>query len=329
MKILSFESFKLITEAADNRTLSIQKALKSKGAVYASILGKTGPNGDGLDGKMGPNTISAIKKFQQENGIKQTGFVGNQTSAALGISGPGKDVSAGSASQSAASQSANIPGASNQVNNQIAYLKSINYNKPFTIVDDKNSKVYAINADFSLNKAYEVITGAKKGDMLTTTTFKDWISDNMISKIKDFFTRAWGTSVADAGDYIEQCYLNTELKALITPSGIFKRRSGPSAWLTDKILTFFFEKVYGKKFIGWETMSGEEIPYGFHGTKNPERIDVDLDQFSAQACQKHRKMSYGCINFKEADILNIDKFISDDQVSFWLPNASNGIVKFS
>jgi peptidoglycan hydrolase-like protein with peptidoglycan-binding domain len=74
-----------IFEAEDPTIKAIQAALKSKGPEYASLLGTSGPNGDGVDGQSGPKTIAAIKKFQQANGISPTGFVGKQTAPKLGV----------------------------------------------------------------------------------------------------------------------------------------------------------------------------------------------------------------------------------------------------
>ena len=39
----------------------------------------------GADGKYGANTMAAVKKYQKDNGIKQTGFVGDITSRKLGV----------------------------------------------------------------------------------------------------------------------------------------------------------------------------------------------------------------------------------------------------
>lgn len=75
----------LISEAADEKVRAVQAALKAKGGEYASLLGTTGPNGDGVDGVYGANTKAAIKKFQADNGIQQTGFAGPLTSKALGV----------------------------------------------------------------------------------------------------------------------------------------------------------------------------------------------------------------------------------------------------
>jgi peptidoglycan hydrolase-like protein with peptidoglycan-binding domain len=39
-----------------------------------------------VDGKMGPKTAQAIKKFQQSNGLPQTGHLDQQTASKLGVS---------------------------------------------------------------------------------------------------------------------------------------------------------------------------------------------------------------------------------------------------
>ena len=39
-----------------------------------------------------------------------------------------------------------------------------------------------------------------------------------------------------------------------------------------------------------------------------------------------RKMSFGCINFRESDILDISKFITAGQKTIWLPDTTDGIV---
>jgi peptidoglycan hydrolase-like protein with peptidoglycan-binding domain len=39
-----------------------------------------------VDGRMGPKTAAAIKKFQQGNGLPQTGHLDQQTASKLGVS---------------------------------------------------------------------------------------------------------------------------------------------------------------------------------------------------------------------------------------------------
>ena len=59
-----------------NKVRAIQNALIKLGY-------NVGPTG--ADGKYGANTMSAVKKYQRDNGIKQTGFVGNVTAGKLGV----------------------------------------------------------------------------------------------------------------------------------------------------------------------------------------------------------------------------------------------------
>jgi len=59
-----------------NKVRTIQNALIKLGY-------NVGPTG--ADGKYGANTMSAVKKYQKDNGIRQTGFVGDVTSSRLGV----------------------------------------------------------------------------------------------------------------------------------------------------------------------------------------------------------------------------------------------------
>ena len=58
---MRFNEFKIINEAFDSQVLVMQKELKAKGAD----LGTFGPNGDGLDGRLGPYTRRAAEKFPE------------------------------------------------------------------------------------------------------------------------------------------------------------------------------------------------------------------------------------------------------------------------
>jgi hypothetical protein len=58
---MRFYEFKIINEAFDQQVLTMQKELKAKGAD----LGTFGPNGDGLDGRLGPYTRRAAEKFPE------------------------------------------------------------------------------------------------------------------------------------------------------------------------------------------------------------------------------------------------------------------------
>ena len=58
---MRFSEFKIINEAFDQQVLTMQKELKAKGAD----LGTFGPEGDGLDGRLGPYTRRAAEKFPE------------------------------------------------------------------------------------------------------------------------------------------------------------------------------------------------------------------------------------------------------------------------
>jgi peptidoglycan hydrolase-like protein with peptidoglycan-binding domain len=70
----------LMEQTYKDKVTAIQQELKKRGYD----LGNSGPNEDGIDGVYGPKTTQAVIKFQEENGIKQTGFVGDTTAAKLG-----------------------------------------------------------------------------------------------------------------------------------------------------------------------------------------------------------------------------------------------------
>lgn len=72
---------KVLTEQATDKVKAVQQALVNLGYN----LGNTGPNKDGVDGRFGDLTRSAVIQFQKKNGIKQTGNVGEVTSKALGV----------------------------------------------------------------------------------------------------------------------------------------------------------------------------------------------------------------------------------------------------
>jgi len=59
-----------------NKVRTIQNALIKLGYNVGAT---------GADGKYGANTMSAVKKYQRDNGIRQTGFVGNVTAGKLGV----------------------------------------------------------------------------------------------------------------------------------------------------------------------------------------------------------------------------------------------------
>ena len=62
-------------------TAQLQQFLKDHN--YASYLGITGPNQDGVDGIFGPNTTAAVKAFQKDNALAQDGIIGFGTKAVI------------------------------------------------------------------------------------------------------------------------------------------------------------------------------------------------------------------------------------------------------
>ena len=220
-----------------------------------------------------------------------------------------------------------ISGVSKQVNKQIDYMRQNNIlsNDKFTILDDKNSKVYAFSPGYTLVKAYYVITGKNRGDMLKTQTMGDWVKDNW----KNVFSKLWSTlSFNSAVDYVDNCYFNqAQWEIKNTPSGVFKRAGLVENFMGDWLATTFISEDYGKRFITWETCEGKTIPFGFHGTENKKRLDVLNSENIENQKSCRRKMSFGCINFKESDVVEINNFINSGQLTIWLPDSSDSIVE--
>jgi len=215
--------------------------------------------------------------------------------------------------------------ASDQVKKQLQYMKNNNIlpKDKFTILDDRNSKVYEINPGYKIVKSFFVITGKNKGDELKTKSITSWALDNWKTVLNKIYN-SQGEAVKD----IENAYFSQdEWKIKNTPSGIFKRAGIITNWLNDLVATNLAEETYGKRFITWETLDGNIIPFGFHGTQKPERLPV-IDNANKNQKISKRKMSFGCINFKESDVIEIDKFITRGQLSIWLPDSTNDIVKF-
>lgn len=234
---------------------------------------------------------------------------------------------------------------SSQVIAQLNYMKSKNLlsNQKFTILDDKNSQVHAFTPGYNLFRTYYVITGKNRGDELKTQTMKDWVMKNwtdvgakffssIYNQTKNLVTKGYKSAqnpLQDVANYIDGCYFNQkEWNIKNTPSGVFKRAGNVVNFMNDLLATTFIEKDYGARFVTWQTCDGTTIPFGFHGTKSSERIKnlPGGESFSKKQCTK-RKMSFGCINFNDADVKEISSFITAGQLSIWLPDTSNNIVE--
>jgi peptidoglycan hydrolase-like protein with peptidoglycan-binding domain len=81
---------------------SASQQQKQSPEVVKQVQQKLSENGQDVqpDGKMGPKTQAALKEFQQQNGIKPTGQLDQQTLAALKIGESGSSATGGSASPS-------------------------------------------------------------------------------------------------------------------------------------------------------------------------------------------------------------------------------------
>lgn len=62
----------------------LQKLLKAEGYE----IGKSGPDGDGIDGIFGGETLSAVRAYQSDHNLTPDGIVGKQTWAVLEMDGP-------------------------------------------------------------------------------------------------------------------------------------------------------------------------------------------------------------------------------------------------
>ena len=63
--------------------------------------------------------------------------------------------------------------------------------KKFTVLDDINNILYAINKDFSLNFKCGAMTGKDKGDELKTITFQDWVKSKFAMKELSKYYPGW------------------------------------------------------------------------------------------------------------------------------------------
>jgi peptidoglycan hydrolase-like protein with peptidoglycan-binding domain len=331
----------------------LQELLKSLGYN----LGTSGIYGDGIDGDYGGKTSTAISNYQSYKGLKQTGVFTPSLGKSLisdyskGLK-PGKQgvgAKAGGAATAATSATSTTSqakkfhnlGLSKQVIKQLEYLETnkLMSNEKFTILDDINSQVHTFEPGYNHKKTYYVITG------------KDASSDKVV--LNKFYSQLWQAAKQDVknmfkgnfekfGESISNClgggYKDNEWTNInATPSGLFKRTS---ATFFDELARVDFKNtnitsleikynlaVYGKKYMSFETMGGKEIATAFHGTQTAERVSVlEAKDIEKQSCKK-RKMSKGCVNFKEPDVIEISKFITPGQKSIWLPSANpNDII---
>ena len=334
-----------------------QKLLKLSG----QNLGNYGPNKDGIDGDWGSTSKKALKNvtgssnLNFENFKKLMSLVASDKNKADEFvkfiqSGGSSIKKTNDVNQNKLKPKENKLGVSNQVQRQLDYLSTEKkiYDEKFTILDDKNNKVHCFEPGYKLIKTYDVISGRDVGDDLKTETMGDWVLNNkgyVWNEMKDTLVKTFsslfstddntnnvqdaGKSIDDFAKNLDNCYFNQEAwKIRNTPSGVFERAGVVENFMNDWVATAFMEKDYGKRFITWETLGGDTIPFGFHGTKNDGRLKVlNTNDLNKQSCKK-RNMSFGCINFKEQDIVEINNFIDSGQKTIWLPDASDDIVRW-
>lgn len=287
---------------------NFQNFAKSKG--FKNVSGKNIGKLIVSDGKWGPNTDAAWKKLSSSYYVPEikTNTSKTNTSKTSNISW--------------------LKSTSKQVKQQINYLINQGFSRPFTIVDDINSKVYAVNEDFSLHGVYNVITGRDRGDEVKDVTFYDWYMEHPLDNTWKFLKDIFNSDLNSAVKNLDSQYFNTQMWVKKnTPSGLFFADKSPGNWLESKVMTAFAEKTYGKRFIGFKKPDGKSLAVGFHGTKNPERININSDDWTRAVKSRKGNFSFGCINFKDTDIQNISDFINNGQPSFWLPDSSSGIVE--
>jgi hypothetical protein len=302
----------------------------------------------GNGGRKDPKNIEKVNQLQQKlidlgylktDTGKPTGYFGPLTQNALDLYSKRKPVSKSDSKKiDTKTQDKKISTQkqlSPQVQKQLQYLKENNLlrNDKFTILDDKNSRVHLFNPEYTLFKTLFVITGKNRGDVLKTQTMSDYIKTNW-RLLGDIFKKKFDItkpidSFKSIVNEIDSCYFGQEeWEIRNTPSGIFKRAGTFSNFMNDWLATTFMEKDYGSRFITWETLDGKTIPFGFHGTKNQDRLKVlNTYDIEKQNCKK-RKMSFGCVNFNDNDVKIVNDFVNSGQISIWLPDETNNIVQF-
>ena len=294
---------------------------------YQKILGLV------PDGAFGNKTKNAVINFQRSNGLNATGVIDQQTrnmldtkASAFPFDGK-KNQKIGFKTmgqttpqeKSTNKQQKNEPIVNNnykskvskQVVKQIDYLKSINFKDAFTVLDDANNVVHAFNPGFVLYKSFKVNTGKDPGDFFDNDDAVSYAWNNMQQIGKEYMSNNKSLSDTITGAF----YAAKKNLVRNTPSGIFRRVGLLNDWFNNKIQTYFAEKAVGKRWIQFETLSGSNISFGFHGTKDPDRLEA------LNTKGKPRNLTYGCVNFNDKDILEINNFIKYGQYSFWLSDV--------
>ena len=101
----------------------------------------------GADGKYGANTMAAVKKYQKDNGIKQTGFVGDITSRKLGV--PSMSSGSSQTTTGKQQQTTTTPKVSSERQNNVNFAYC---NSEGGVIIAKGSKVNGMKWDLFVKK---------------------------------------------------------------------------------------------------------------------------------------------------------------------------------
>lgn len=183
--------------------------------------------------------------------------------------------------------------------------------KPYTVLDDINNVFAVVGPNHSVKYVCKAITGKDGGDKADAITFIDWIKKEGLTKTLG--TVFSGINIMDNTKKVVSQYFNDpQWNKRITPKGVFVMSQG----ILGSLVAWFDRKDYGDYFISMQTTSGDTIPFGIHGTGNPDRIRKLKNKKGLNA-------SYGCINLSEEDLTNVLELTEDGSFSFWLPEKSS------
>lgn len=213
-----------------------------------------------------------------------------------------------------------------QVRNQVLYLKSIQLNEPFTILDDRFDVLYLINKDYTLNNKFKVNTGLNIGDAFDNDTAISWCSKNLGELGKLNFEKDEEGMYKVVKNCEDAFYKAKQGYVRNTPTGIFRRAGFIYDWLNNKVQTALAASAVGERLISFVALDGTILAHGLHGTKDPSRLNLlNYSDFKKAG----RNITFGCINLLDSDLKKVNQFMSNGQYSFWLSDVNTSdILKF-
>ena len=280
--ILTFSEFKRLDESvsqqvSSEQVKSIQTALKAKG--YGALLGTSGPAGDGVDGVLGPNTATAIKKFQQDNALKTDGIVGPQTSAKLGVQPlPVAPKPVAPAAQAAPVSTDNIV-VSDSLNNNNIHFDFSKETTPFTCTETGCSQWVSDTLDqLGVNRQGNAWHAQSiESKLVKYTAFKNFDSAKLTEMGKIFTLINANYTNAQ----VAEAQVKNLLKSLIPDQASLK----PTMLINDVIGLYYdkstnFTKAFFEGATGYDNMgAGTRItngPYFIHADTKAAWQQADL-----------------------------------------------------